>query len=147
MKSRVGSKIFVRSFPGAKVADFADYTKPSLRQNPKKIIVHAGTNDILHKTPRHVAESLVDITQMIETELNDASCVAISGLIFRDDHPDVNEKISAVNKNISKFCNDRGWGFISNENIDPKKSLDNSGLHLNRSGTGQLVSNFLSYLS
>ena len=54
---------------------------------------------------------------MIETELNEASCIAMSGLIFRDDHPDVNEKISAVNKTSNKFCNDRGWGFISNENI------------------------------
>ena len=61
MKSKVGSKVFVRSFPGAKVADFADYIKPSLRQKPKIIIVHAGTNDILHNAPKYVAESLVDI--------------------------------------------------------------------------------------
>ena len=40
------SSIKVRCFPGAKVEDMADYTKPLLKSQPTTIIVHAGTNSL-----------------------------------------------------------------------------------------------------
>ena len=147
MKAKVGSRVFIRiyTFSGAKVTDLEDHIKPSLREKPKIMIIHAGTNDVRAESPKRVAESLVDIAQMAERELDEDSTFAILGLIRRSDYPELNKKIMEVNKELSLFCRRRGWTFISNENIKDEH-LNRSGLHLNRSGTSKLVSNYLTYL-
>ena len=41
--------------------EFEDYIKPSLRKNPKHIILHVGTNDlILGRTSQDIATSMVN---------------------------------------------------------------------------------------
>ena len=39
-------KVYVRSFPGAKVQCMDDYKKPSIRDEPDHFIVHFKTNDL-----------------------------------------------------------------------------------------------------
>lgn len=145
MRNRVGSNVEFRPFPGAKTIDFLDYAKPTIRHKPKAVIIHAGTNDIKDKSAREVAEQLVDVAQSIANDLPDSK-IALSQIIKRKDQPDLNSKNAEVNKTMTTFCTQRSWGFISHENID-EKHLNNSGLHLNKKGTGLLASNFMSYLT
>ena len=40
-------KIYVRSFPGAKVKCMKDYAKPCIRENDRgHVILHGGTNEL-----------------------------------------------------------------------------------------------------
>ena len=43
-------KVKSRKYPGASSIDFLDHIKPSLRNAPEQIIIHAGTNDISNNT-------------------------------------------------------------------------------------------------
>ena len=45
-KSLKNCKTYVKSFSGAKITDIQDQVKSPLRDNPDKIIVHVGTNDL-----------------------------------------------------------------------------------------------------
>ncbi|XP_078348835.1 uncharacterized protein LOC144633825 [Oculina patagonica] len=145
MKKRAGCNVFIRSFPGAQTADIADYIKPTVRNKPKSIIIHTGTNDIQTKSPQQVADSLVDIAQNINHDHPHIE-IAFSQIINRSDDANLNPKIADANKRLQKFCAQRGWGWISNDNID-ESHLNRSGLHLNMSGTKQLATNMLKYLS
>ena len=45
-KKKKNCKVYVRSFPGAKVQCMDDYKKPSMRDKPDHFIIHVGTNDL-----------------------------------------------------------------------------------------------------
>ena len=51
-------QVHIRTFPGACIEDMDHYVKPSLSKNPKKVIIHAGTN----KIPTDEPESIVSKT-------------------------------------------------------------------------------------
>ena len=40
------NKVVVKHFSGAKTKDMESYIIPTLEQNPEKIIIHSGTNDV-----------------------------------------------------------------------------------------------------
>ena len=45
-------KVYVRSFPSAKVKRMNDYVKPCIRENnPDHVIIHLGTNELNSKRP------------------------------------------------------------------------------------------------
>ena len=148
MKNRVGTRVIVHPFNGAKSKDFVDYSKPSARDHPyaKTVIIHAGNNDISTvKGPREVAEEIIDTTQSIAHSFP-KSKIAISLIIKRNDNPELNDKINQANKTIKTFCNQRNWGWISNDNIGTSL-LNNSGLHLNKKGDAVLANNLVSFLT
>ena len=45
-KKMKNCKVYVRSFPDAKVQHMRDYKKPSMRDEPDNFITHFGTNDL-----------------------------------------------------------------------------------------------------
>ncbi|KAK3750831.1 hypothetical protein QZH41_007144 [Actinostola sp. cb2023] len=102
-QNAAAQEVLVRSFPGAKIQEIADYAKPTVRQKPKTLIIHAGTNDILHKSPRELAEQLVDISRGISDSLPESK-LALSQIIKRKDNPDLNVKIKEANKIIKSHC-------------------------------------------
>lgn len=119
--------------------------RPMTDDKPKLIIIHAGTNDIQTKSPQQVTDSLVDIAENINHDHPHME-IAFSQIINRSDDVNLNSKIADANKCLKRFCSQRGWGCISNDNID-ESHLNRSGLHLNISGTRQLATNMLKYLS
>ena len=132
----------VKSFSGATTSDMKHYLMPTLDKNPQQIILHVGTNDLRDHTPTVVAENIVDLARKIETENN--AEVILSELVLRSDSVST-DAVKAVNKRLTKFCNQNDWGIIKHQNID-STGLNKSGLHLNVKGNNILFSNFVNAL-
>ena len=132
-------KIFVRAFHGAKVDDMNSYSVPTTKKNPRRIVIHCGTNDISSGTaPNEVAEEIVDLATNLKSHENE---VFVSSIVARGDR--WNERVSQVNNVLKAKCNREGLPFIDNSNIEPAYHLNRSNLHLNPEGTRMLANNFL----
>ena len=62
------------------------YLKPALAKDPQRVILHVGTNDLngnLRPNPNQIADSIVDLARMIESE--SGAEVIISEVITRSD--------------------------------------------------------------
>ena len=49
----------VRYFPGANADDTESYIKPTLKNKPKRIIIHCETNDLKNSTPQSIAKNIL----------------------------------------------------------------------------------------
>ena len=137
MKSN--EKIYVKSFPGAKLADMQDYVRPSQRYDPDLFILHTGSNDLNSvKTPEEISEEIIKLALNLKTDKNE---IVVSGIIGRKDQH--NGKGVMVNKLLKTKCATNTLGFMDNTNILIKKHLNGSGIHLNHEGTKALADNFL----
>jgi len=138
------NKVVVKSFSGATTSDMEDYLKPITRKCPDSLILHVGTNDLLSiQTPQQVAESIVNLADQIESD-SPGTLVSISAICVRKEN-ELWKKATEINKLLKRFCSNRGWGFLSHNNID-SSCLNASGLHLNRKGVSILSSNFLTHI-
>ena len=70
--------------------------------------------------------------------------VMISGITPRADK--LNDKGKKVNTFLKSECDKFNFLFINNDNIEAKKHLNGSGLHLNYKGTVTLAQNFLGHI-
>ena len=132
-------KIFVRAFHGAKLDDMNSYSVPTTKKNPKRIVLHCGTNDVSSGTaPNEVAQEIVDLATNLKSHENE---ILVSSLVARGDR--WNEHVSQVNNILKARCHREGLPFIDNSNIDPAYHLNRSNLHLNSEGTRMLANNFL----
>ena len=133
-------KIYIKSFPGAKIDCMKDYTKPSPKYHPDLLILHMGTNDLCsEKSPEDIAED-INLTRDIKTDENE---VVVSSIVPRGDS--LNEKATKVIFFLKSRCSILKFHFIDNSNIIPENHLNGSGLHLNYKGTTALANNFLSF--
>ena len=140
-KDLPGNKVFMKSFSGATTKCLTDYIKPSLRYQPDLFIIHGGTNDLRsEKTSKIIAEDITKLALSTKTDEND---VIISGIIRRND--DLNSKGQQVNDFLKQFCSDNNIAYLDNSCIE-NKHLNNSGVHLNYSGTVALANNFIKYI-
>ena len=142
-KTDKNHKIYVRSFPGAKVKCMKDYAKPCIRENdPDHVILHAGTNELNSELlPERIAKSIVDVAKNIKSEKRS---VSISGVVPRND--DLNNKASEVNKELSRMCKKEKLPFLEHSNINPRAHLNKSRIHLNRNGSEKLGKNFVDFI-
>lgn len=139
------TRTVVKSFPGATVEDMFDYIKPTIKHQPEEIIVHVGTNDIKNSgSPRSVAERIVDLGNMIESETPNTK-VTISCLLNRSDEASLAPKVNEINKILKTFAKQSEWNILNHENI-VSEHLNSSGLHLNVAGTKLFASNFVNYI-
>ena len=132
------NKCVVKTFPGARTSCMEHYVVPTLNQQPDAVIIHCGTNDLKTKKPDEVCQNIIDLAKNISCSSENAS-VIVSGIVPRGD--DLNENAIKVNCLLEKHCNDCNIGFINNGNIDPRRHLNNSRLHLNVNGTLELEKN------
>ena len=133
-------KIVVKSFLGATTKCMREYIKPSLNQKPDYIIIHAGTNDLgSNQSEEEIAKSIIDLA----VNAASVSTVAVSAIVLRDDR--FSRKAKTVNNLLQQMCNQRNICFIPHQNIN-KIHLNGSKLHLNKSGTKQLMKNFTNYI-
>ena len=136
-----GSKIYVKSFSGAKVSCMRDHVRPSLRYNPDLIILGAGANDLKsEKTPEMISDEIINLASDMKSDTNE---IMVSGIVPRNDDASLHEKGERVNELTREMCHSKGLGYVDNSNIDPNKHLNGSGVHLNYHGTSILVKNFL----
>ena len=146
-KARNAPSVSVKSCHGATIEDMESYAIQTVRAQPEEIILHVGTNDLLqHSTSQHVAESIVNLADNIDQN-SGSSKIAISSLVKRLDKPHLSNKLSEINSILRKFARNRGWSYISNDNIGQATQFNHSGLHLSRSGNSQLASNLIKHFS
>ena len=138
-------KVYVRSFPGAKVQCMDDYKKPSVRDKPDHFIIHVGTNDLNSEvSPKSIAESIVDLAMSLKTESND---VSVSNIILRTDNSLLNQKGCEVNSHLKNLCEERNLYLIDNTKKFRSHHLNKGKLHLNRKGSKLLNDTFIRQLS
>ena len=128
-------RVKVNSFSGANIENMEDFLTPIIRRKPDEIIPHVGTN-LQNDSPGMIANNVLKLAQKIE---NHGIRSAISLITFRND--DLWEKAKVVN-NILPSENSN---VIEHTDITCSH-LNRSNLHLNRTGTAALASNFISYI-
>ena len=133
------TKIYVKSFPGAKTSCMKHYLIPTAEKKPDLIILHCGTNDLSsNDSPNKIANRIINLASDV-SHLSCDTAVAVSTIIPRNDRH--NDKAMDVNKILLDLCNERNIGMITHKNIDKKAHLNRSRLHLNSKGTKILKDN------
>ena len=131
-------KIFVKSFSGATTDCMNSHACPTIKRNPKRIILHCGTNDLRSQaSAENIAEEIIELAKAMKTEGN---TVFVSGLVARGDR--WNAKVCEVNRFLTRRSQEGDLQFIDNSNIT-SEHLNRSLLHLNPEGTRLLANNFL----
>ena len=75
----------MRYFPGAKADDMESYIKPTLKNKPKRIIIHCETNDLKNSTPQSIAKNILSLAKSSQQENN---TVLVSSIVPRKVHLD-----------------------------------------------------------
>ena len=93
-----------------------DYIKPTQRDfKPEIFILHVGTNDLpLNKSPKEISED---------------NKIIVSSIVCRADS--FREKVGKVNAHLEEICAEKDIAIITHSNINPKRHLNKSRLHLN----------------
>ena len=136
--------IKVRSFSGTKVSCMYDHVKPTIREfNPNHIILHVGTNELKSsKTASQISRSVIDLALSLKSETN---AVTISLIVPRKDS--LNNKAQEVNSRLINTCSERDITFIDHtDTIDTERHLNESKVHLNKSGTKEFAKNVFEFL-
>ena len=84
-EKKVGPKVKVRSFPGARIKDYYSYLLPLLEKNPSNIILMAGTTDSIEKSSDEIIYELLSLKKCVRDILPDVK-VIISYPTIRLDH-------------------------------------------------------------
>ena len=137
--------VFVETYRGSNSEAMSHHIKPCLTKKPDQIIFHVGTNDLRDKESNEIVNGVLEINKIIKKE-SPKSTVAVSGLIHRADKPEFAKKVEQVNNLLAKACQQHDLDYIDHKNIQ-HKHLNSYGLHLNRSGTGEMAKNFIKYLN
>ena len=138
------NKRVVKSIRGATASQMKWHVKPTTEQNPKNIILYCSANDINDESdPQNVAEEIAELAKSMSKDGN--SNVTVSGIVPR--YGKLNEKVRSVNRLLRIYCRNMDMRFVGHENINPRKHLNRSGLHLNHLGTLILTFNFLHVLN
>ena len=140
---KLGERIFVKTFPGATTKCMIDYAKPTMKHEPEFVILHTGTNDLEStNSPEEISDEIIKLGINMKTDSND---IAISGILPRNDQ--LNVKGQQVNDLLQIKCSRYALVFIKHSNIVKNKHLNNSGFHLNYTGTVALANNFLKIIN
>ena len=124
---------------GATIRDMHSYTIPTIEKKPNLIVLHVGINDLPSrrgeedKSEVQIAQEIIELANEIKENNIE---VIISGLVARGD--DYEEKRRKVNFVLADFCSENDY-----DNIDPRKHLNRSRLHLNEVGDSLLEGNLL----
>ena len=134
----------VRPFLSTKTIDMVDYIKPTQRDfNPDVYLLHVGTNDLSsNKSPEQISLDILNLANSLKLDNN---TVIVSSIVPRDDEN--KKKVDEVNTILEELCKANNVGIISHRNINPKRHLNRSRLHLNDAGVSLFVRNFRDFLN
>ena len=126
----------VRPFINAKTDDMYDHIKPTQRNfQPNVYISHVGTNDLpTYMTPEEISEKIITFSKHLKSEDNE---VVVSSIVSRGNS--YKEKVEAVNKVFKDTCTKENMHFICHNNINVKRHLNRSNLHVNDNGISALL--------
>ena len=144
-RTRNAPLVTVKSFPASTTEDMESYCIPTIRAEPDELILHVGTNDLQMNTSRQVIDNIVNLADNISQ--NCTSEVTISSLLKRLDKPNLDSKVTEINNGLRKFATNRGWKFISHNNINRKNHFNSSGLHLSHEGNSLFASNLIKHFN
>ena len=134
----------VRPFLSTKTIDMLDYIKPTKRDfNPDVYLQHVGTNDLFSN--KSLEETSMDILNLANSLKLDNNTVIVSSIVPRDDQN--KKKADEVYIILGELCNANNVGMISHGNINPKRYLTRSRLHLNDAGLSLFVKSFRNFLN
>ena len=139
-EQKMGPKVKVRGFPGARIKDFYSYLLPLLDKNPSNIILMAGSNDSIDKSSEELLVELLNLKKWISDKLPGVK-ITISCPTIRNDNQKARLTILRLREKLQNLNID----LITNENIHVGH-LGHKGLHLNNRGSGRLAMNFLSHI-
>ena len=132
----------LRSFPRATLQHLRHYIVPSLiNETPNRIILHGGCIDVNNKnsTPEKIGNEIADLAILCcDYGVND---VFISAIICRRDKF-LNGKVKCVNFLLKQICEENGYFFIDNSNIEIR-DLRKDDTHLLESGKTKLAEKFI----
>ena len=137
--------VSIKSFSGATVDDMSDFLKPTIRKKPNKLIIHAGTNDVRHSSPKVIAEKVTKLGENFRKESSQTEII-ISSLVTRGDSQELAIKVRETNNILKSKCASKNWLFLDNSNID-RSFLNYRGLHLNHNGSKLLQENIANILT
>ena len=76
------NKVVVKSFRGATTSQMKLHVKPTMEQNPNKIILRCGTNDINDDSNlQNIAKEIVELAKSNSKDYN--SNITVSGIVPR----------------------------------------------------------------
>ena len=137
------NKVVTKQFSGATTDDMKSYIQPTISNDPECIVLHCGTNDLRKNTSAvEIGQKILELAVSCKSDSNN---ILISGIVPRRDK--LNAKAAQVNSFLKNECGKRNICFINNSNINPRYHCNQSGIHLNRSGTNRLIENLLFALS
>ena len=118
----------VRRFTTAETIDMYDHLKPTLRDfNSGLFITHVGINGLpLNKAINEIAEEIANIAESLKKP---SSNTVISDIVIREDG--YKTKADEVNEILEEMCGKNVIPLIRNNNINSKRHLNRSRLHLN----------------
>ena len=130
----------VNSFPGATTEDMVSYPpNPLINRKPDHILLHVGTNNLATDSPQQIAENIVALTKLITDRGIECS---VSEILKRNDYLSlVGEEVNLILRNILPD----NVKLICNDSIE-HNHLNDSGVHLNKRGTGALAYNFIQFI-
>ena len=119
-----------------------DHLKPTLRDfNSGLFIIHVVTNDLpLNKASNEIAEKIANLAESVKKP---SSNILFSDIVTREDG--YKTKVDEVNKILEELSGKKGMPLIRNNNINSKRHLYRSRLHLNDTGVSVLVKNFKTF--
>ena len=133
-----------RPFSTSKAIYIYDSIKPTQRDfKPEMFVLHVGTNDLpLNKSPKEISEDILTLAESMKTENNKN---IVSSIVCCVDS--FREKVEEVNAHLDEIFAEKDIAIITHSNINSKRHLNKSGLHLNDVGISVLVRNFKAFLT
>ena len=134
----------IRPFSTTKAIDMYDYIKPTQRHlKPEIFVLHVATNDLrLSKSPKKISEDIVTLVESMKTDNNK---IIVSSVVCRKNK--FREKVDKVNAHLEEICAEKDIAIITHSNINPKRHLNKSGLHLNDADISVLVRSFKAFFT
>ena len=96
----------------------------------------------MNKTSNEIAK---EIANLAESAKKTSSNIVVSDIVTLEDG--YKTKADEVNKILEEICGKKGIPLIRNNNINSKRHLNRSRLHLNDTGVSVLVRNFKTFLT
>ena len=112
--------IKLRTFPGATIGDIKFFIISHLRKKPDKIVLHVGTSDASHATPKEMFSDIKNLKSFIKKYAPESKII-ISMPVLRFDKTNAN----GINKRYIELLKEAKLDYIFNDNIrDSRRESD-----------------------
>ena len=136
--SRDKFRTIVRDIPGATSDDMVHHTIPFAEENPKKITVHAGDNDVYSNID--TIGNCEKIYNYVKANASKTELI-FSEICCRGDRKAAMNEVKALSKKIEEFCKSKNLALIRHSDVN-QNSLAKKKLHLHERGISTLAISF-----